>query len=240
MKTAVVTAAILMSVGVAVAAPAPVEDVAGGSSEDRVARLERIIKAKQAAEFEMQQRLDTLQQEVLDLRGLAEQQSYQINQMLQRQRQLYDDIANLSKAKTTQVVAAPVASSSETSSLGETASYERAVNLVLKERQYDEAIPAFREFIVQYPNSTYAANANYWLGQLLYNKGELADAAKAFNTVVNQFKESNKRGDSLVKLGMIAQKRNDNAAAKRYYQQVVSEYANSAAARIAKQQMVGL
>lgn len=54
------------------------------------------------------------------------------------------------------------------------------------------------------------------------------------------FKESNKRGDSLVKLGMIAHKRNDNAAAKRYYQQVVSEYANSAAARIAKQQMVGL
>lgn len=52
MKTAVVTAAILMSVGVAVAAPAPVEDVAGGSSEDRVARLERIIKAKQAAELD--------------------------------------------------------------------------------------------------------------------------------------------------------------------------------------------
>ena len=240
MKTAVVTAAILMSVGVAVAEPAPVEDVAGGSSEDRVARLERIIKAKQAAEFEMQQRLDTLQQEVLDLRGLTEQQSYQINQMLQRQRQLYDDIANLSKAKATPVAATPAATSSETSSLGETASYERAVNLVLKERQYDEAIPAFREFIAQYPNSTYAANANYWLGQLLYNKGELGDAAKAFNTVVNKFKESNKRGDSLVKLGMIAQKRNDNATAKRYYQQVVSEYANSAAARIAKQQMVGL
>lgn len=240
MKTAVVTAAILMSVGVAVAAPAPVEDVAGGSSEDRVARLERIIKAKQAAEFEMQQRLDTLQQEVLDLRGLTEQQSYQINQMLQRQRQLYDDIANLSKAKATPVAATPAVTSSETSSLGETASYERAVNLVLKERQYDEAIPSFREFIAQYPNSTYAANANYWLGQLLYNKGELGDAAKAFNTVVNKFKESNKRGDSLVKLGMIAQKRNDNATAKRYYQQVVSEYANSAAARIAKQQMVGL
>ncbi|ASJ97195.1 MULTISPECIES: tol-pal system protein YbgF [Shewanella] len=240
MKTAVVTAAILMSVGVAVAAPAPVEDIAGGSPDDRVARLERIIKAKQAAEFEMQQRLDTLQQEVLDLRGLTEQQSYQINQMLQRQRQLYEDIANLSKTKTTQVAATPVNSGPASSSLGETASYERAVNLVLKERQYDEAIPAFREFIRQYPDSTYAANANYWLGQLLYNKGEFAEAAKAFDTVVNQFKDSNKRGDSLVKLGMIAQKRNDNATAKRYYQQVVSEYANSAAARIAKQQMVGL
>ena len=34
----------------------------------------------------MQRRLDTLQQEVLDLRGLTEQQNYQIEQMQQRQR----------------------------------------------------------------------------------------------------------------------------------------------------------
>lgn len=239
MKHAVLTAAILMSVGVAVAAPAPVEDIADGASNDRVARLERMLKAKQAAEFETQQRLDTLQQEVLDLRGLTEQQSYQINQILQRQRQLYDDIAKLSSAKSVANTATPVASET-TSSLGETASYEQAVNLVLKQRQYDEAIPAFRNFIKQYPSSTYAANANYWLGQLLYNKGEFAEATQAFDTVVKQFKDSNKRGDSLVKLGMIAQKQSDNATAKRYYQQVINEYANSAAARIATQQLAGI
>ncbi|MCZ4336585.1 tol-pal system protein YbgF [Shewanella colwelliana] len=241
MKKAVLTAAILMSVGVAVAAPAPVEDIAGGSTDDRVARLERMLKAKQASEYETQQRLDTLQQEVLDLRGLSEQQNYQISQMLQRQRQLYEDIANLTSSKAAAAATVTTADSSgPSSSLGETASYERAVNLVLKERKYDEAIPAFRDFIKQYPESTYAANANYWLGQLLYNKGELADAANAFDTVVKQFNDSNKRGDSLVKLGMIAEKRSDSATAKVYYQQVVKEYANSAAARIAKQQLAGL
>ncbi|OEG73665.1 tol-pal system protein YbgF [Shewanella colwelliana] len=241
MKKAVLTAAILMSVGVAVAAPAPVEDIAGGSTDDRVARLERMLKAKQASEYETQQRLDTLQQEVLDLRGLSEQQNYQISQMLQRQRQLYEDIANLTSSKAAAAATVTTSDSSgPSSSLGETASYERAVNLVLKERKYDEAIPAFRDFIKQYPESTYAANANYWLGQLLYNKGELADAANAFDTVVKQFNDSNKRGDSLVKLGMIAEKRSDSAKAKVYYQQVVKEYANSAAARIAKQQLAGL
>ena len=241
MKTAVLTAAILMSVGVATAAPAPVEDIAGGSSDDRIARLERMLKAKQASEFETQQRLDTLQQEVLDLRGLTEQQNYQINQMLQRQRQLYEDIANLSSAKSSSPVSATVASEpSVSSSLGETASYESAVNLVLKERKYDEAIPAFRNFIKSYPESTYAANANYWLGQLLYNKAEFAEATQAFNTVVNKFKDSSKRADSLVKLGMIAQKNSDVVSAKRFYQQVLKEYENSAAARIAKQQLAGL
>ncbi|WP_299797229.1 tol-pal system protein YbgF [uncultured Shewanella sp.] len=242
MKSAALVTAVLLSVGAANAAPAPVTDVTGGSNDERIARLERILKAKQQSEFQMQQRLDVLQQEVLDLRGLNEQQSYQIEQMLQRQRQLYDDIANLS-AKPAQLPAVSSTSqvnTSTSSTLGETASYEHAVNLVLKQRKYDEAIPAFSEFIKQYPNSTYAANANYWLGQLLYNKGEFATAKRAFETVVNQFTESNKRGDSLVKLGMIAEKTGNASAAKGYYQKVLKEYANSAAARIAKQQLAAL
>jgi tol-pal system protein YbgF len=236
MKKAVLMAAIFMGMGVAVAAPAPVEDIAGGSSDDRIKRLERIIKARQMAEFEMQQRVETLQQEVLDLRGLTEQQTYQINQILQRQRQLYDEIANLSTkpAVPATQVEAPTTTDA---SLGETAGYENAVNLVLKERKYDEAIPAFRNFIKQYPDSSYAANANYWLGQLLYNQNSFEEAKQAFNTVVNKFSDSTKRGDSLVKLGMIAEKTGDTATAKRYYQQVIKEYANSAAARIAQQQL---
>ena len=66
MKYAVISAAIILA-SAAHAAPAPVEDVAGGSSDDRVARLERIVKAKQQTEFAMQQRLEALQQEVLRL-----------------------------------------------------------------------------------------------------------------------------------------------------------------------------
>lgn len=247
MKRAVLITAMFLGAGAAVAAPAPVEDIAGGSGDDRLARLERIVKSRQQSELEMQRRLDTLQQEVLELRGLTEQQNYQIEQMQQRQRQLYDDVANLS-SKASAAPAASAATSTPSvatanaaaSSLSETASYESAVNLVLKERKYDDAIPAFRAFIKQYPDSVYAANANYWLGQLLFNKSKFAEAKQAFNTVVVRFSDSNKRGDSLVKLGMIAEKTGDKAGATQYYQQVVKDYANSAAARIAQQQLAAI
>ncbi|MDO6612120.1 tol-pal system protein YbgF [Shewanella sp. 1_MG-2023] len=241
MKHAVLVAAMFVAAG-ATAAPAPVQDIASGSNDDRISRLERIIKAKQQTEFEAQQRLDALQREVLDLRGINEQQDYQISQMLQRQRQLYEEIANLSAsaASTTVTVADSSAGSSSNSTLGETASYEQAVNLVLKERKYDEAIPAFSDFIKQYPDSTYAANANYWLGQLLFNKGTFAEAKQAFDTVVTKYPNSNKRGDSLVKLGMIAEKEGDSATAKTFYNRVLKEYANSASARLAQQQLSAL
>ncbi|MCL1046049.1 tol-pal system protein YbgF [Shewanella electrodiphila] len=241
MKHAVLVAAMFVAAG-ATAAPAPVQDIASGSNDDRISRLERIIKAKQQTEFEAQQRLDALQREVLDLRGINEQQDYQISQMLQRQRQLYEEIANLSAsaASTTVTVADSSTGSSSNSTLGETASYEQAVNLVLKERKYDEAIPAFSDFIKQYPDSTYAANANYWLGQLLFNKGTFAEAKQAFDTVVTKYPNSNKRGDSLVKLGMIAEKEGDSATAKTFYNRVLKEYANSASARLAQQQLSAL
>lgn len=240
MKHAVLVAAMTLAANSAVAAPAPVEDLAGGSSSDRVAQLERIIKARQQNDFEMQRRLDALQREVLELRGITEQQNYQMNQMLQRQRQLYEEIANLSTKSAPVAVTPAEAQLTETASnstLGETASYEAAVNLVLKERKYDEAIPAFQSFIKQYPESSYAANANYWLGQLLFNKGDNVEAKAAFSTVVSKYADSNKRGDSLVKLGMIAEKDNDLAGAKALYNKVIKEYANSASARLAQQQL---
>ncbi|ABE54682.1 Tetratricopeptide TPR_2 [Shewanella denitrificans OS217] len=259
MRYALIVAAIICGIGTAMAAPAPVDDLYGGSSDERLAKLERILKARQQNDFDMQRRLDTLQNEVLELRGITEQQNYQINQMLQRQRQLYEEIAAVSVKSTTPVSApsgtsvttstsvasntasnVPVVAESMTSSLDETGSYERAVNLVLKERQYDAAIPAFREFIKQYPDSAYAPNANYWLGQLLYNKSDYESAKQAFSTVVSKYADSSKRADSLVKLGMIAEKSNDNNGARALYNKVLKEYANSASARLAQQQLSAL
>ena len=57
----------------------------------------------------------------------------------------------------------------------------------LKDKRYEQAIPEFEAFNQKYPNSSYAANAHYWLGQLLFNKGELAKARQEFDVVVNQF-----------------------------------------------------
>ena len=86
------------------------------------------------------------------------------------------------------------------SDVPENEAYDRAVNLVLKERRYEEAIPEFKAFNLKFPNSTYAANAHYWLGQLLFNKNDLEAAKAEFEIVYNKFQESPKRSDSMLEI----------------------------------------
>lgn len=50
----------------------------------------------------------------------------------------------------------------------------------------DDAMVAFQNFVKKYPDSTYQPNANYWLGQLNYNKGRKDDAAFYFASVVKK------------------------------------------------------
>ena len=48
---------------------------------------------------------------------------------------------------------------------GEASAYRAAYALV-QGRQFDEAIPAFQQFLQRFPGGLYAANAHYWLGEL--------------------------------------------------------------------------
>ncbi|CDL46286.1 TPR repeat containing exported protein; Putative periplasmic protein contains a protein prenylyltransferase domain [Klebsiella pneumoniae ISC21] len=55
--------------------------------------------------------------------------------------------------------------------------YNAAIALVKDASRQDDAMVAFQNFVKKYPDSTYQPNANYWLGQLNYNKGRKDDAA---------------------------------------------------------------
>lgn len=71
-------------------APGGMASAPSGSLEDRVARLER--QADNPVMLEMLGRLDTLQREVQELRGLVEVQGHKVIGVEQRQRDLYLDI----------------------------------------------------------------------------------------------------------------------------------------------------
>ncbi len=76
----------------------------------------------------------------------------------------------------------------------------------------------------KYPDSTYQPNANYWLGQLNYNKGEKDDAAFYFASVVKNYPKSPKAPDAMFKVGVIMQDKGDTAKAKAVYQQVINKF----------------
>lgn len=246
-----------VSAPIALAAQAPVIDVNSssqtispvtGSLTEQLASVERKLDARNRAQVNVQRQLDYMQTQVNELRGVTELHTHQLSQVLERQRELYQEldrrVRDALKPATQVPSAIAVESSPITQSysndLTENEAYDKALNLVLKDKRYEQAIPAFRNFNQTYPQSSYASNAHYWLGQLLFNKGELIAAEKEFSIVVEQFKDSNKRPDALLKLAMVAQQQNNNAKAVNLYRQLITEYADSTSSQLAKPRLENL
>ncbi|EWH11038.1 TPR domain-containing protein [Catenovulum agarivorans DS-2] len=249
---------VAISMGVASLACAPFvyAEQRNLSLSERLDMIERANDARGRSQVELAQQVDYLQTEISQLRGISEEHNYKLSQILERQRELYqelDKLAQLAQQMSELKSQAPTSSSSQlplitdnkvvnpvqagaasyAENLDENQAYDKAVNLVLKDKLYDKAIPEFRAFITQFPNSIYQPNAHYWLGQLLFTKGEFADAEKSFETVVEQYPNSNKRADAIFKLAMVAQKQGDKTKAKAKYEQVISQYPDSTSAKLA-------
>jgi tol-pal system protein YbgF len=72
----------------------------------------------------------------------------------------------------------------------------------LKDDKYDRAESGFKDFLSQYPGHPLASNAQYWLGETYYVRGDYKQAAKMFAQGYQNFPKSAKANDSLLKLGL--------------------------------------
>lgn len=251
-----------LSLLVGIAAPwaafaqAPISSVGSGSVEDRVTQLERISNAHSQLLTQLQQQLSDNQNDIDSLRGQIQESQYQLNQVVERQKQLLLQIDSLSSggaaaqpgdagaqnnagASTGDSAANAPAASSGAPVQGRDANtdYNAAIALVQDKSRQDEAIAAFQNFVKKYPDSTYQPNANYWLGQLNYNKGKKDDAAYYFASVVKNYPKSPKAADAMYKVGLIMQDKGDSAKAKAVYQQVISKYPNTDGAKQAQKRL---
>ena len=94
--------------------------------------------------------------------------------------------------------------------------YEAASNKLLKDRNIDAATVALNMHLADFPDSPFAANAHYWLGEIYLLKGDIELARKAFKTIVDQFPQHPKSMDSNFKLGKIYFQLGDRAIAKEF------------------------
>lgn len=253
-----------LSLLIGVAAPwaanaqASISSVGSGSVEDRVTTLERISNAQAQLMQQLQQQMSDNQRDIDALRGQIQQNSYQLNQVVERQKQLYQQIDTLSSASSsggqqaagsdaaadTGAAATAGAAASTGSAPAQTgdanSDYNAAVALILEKKQYDQAISALQAWVKRYPDSTYQPNANYWLGQLNYNKGKKDDAAYYYATVVKNYPKSPKAAEALLKVGVIMQEKKDTAKAKAVFQQVIKLYPDTESAKQAQKRLASL
>ena len=100
---------------------------------------------------------------------------------------------------------------------------------------------SFQEFLRTYPQSQLADNAQYWLGERrITSTRDYDNAASAFRAVGEQYPQSRKAPDALLKLGLtqIDQKKLTDARAT--LKQVVQRYPGTDAAKLAASRLQGL
>lgn len=78
---------------------------------------------------------------------------------------------------------------------------------------YDEAEMAFQQILTQSPNDKLAGNAQYWLGETYFKRGDYPKAIVAFKNGYEKYKNGNKAPDSLFKLGLTFKAQKDNQKA---------------------------
>jgi tol-pal system protein YbgF len=78
--------------------------------------------------------------------------------------------------------------------------YDLAYGYVLH-KDYALAESAFRNFLKKNPNDRLAADANYWLGESLFQRQRYQDAADSYLIVVRNYDSSPKAPEALLRLG---------------------------------------
>ncbi|MDZ4840880.1 MAG: tol-pal system protein YbgF, partial [Hyphomicrobium aestuarii] len=84
---------------------------------------------------------------------------------------------------------------------GAKTAYEAAYQSLLQQ-DYGAAEVAFDDFIKRYPSDSLAGNAQFWLGETHFVRGQYKPAASAFLKGYRTYGRSSKAPDSLLKLAM--------------------------------------
>lgn len=193
------------------------------------------------------ERLNTLQQEIYQLQGQLELQARELQQIRQQQQTFYQTmehrLANIetsastvtqtaTDSKTVTKTASPTSASHSNNPAAEQAAYVAAYEWV-RNKNYPQAIKAMKIFIERYPESQYAANAHYWLGELYLVEQQLKQSVTEFETVLNQFPSSTKAAPAMLKLGYAYLGLGEDRKARQQLQKVQQQFPGSHAARLA-------
>ncbi len=130
----------------------------------------------------------------------------------------------------------PAASSEPGDPAKEKLYYDAAFDLI-KQKDFDKASQAFNAFLRKYPNSQYAGNAQYWLGEVNLAKGDLQGASQAFAEVGQKYPKHSKVPDSLYKLADVERRMGHTDKVKGILQQVITQYPGTSAAQLAQRDL---
>jgi tol-pal system protein YbgF len=239
-KTVIAMVAGLGLVGTVVA-----QDTSKMSVEQRLSRMEQLLNSQGLVDLLL--KVESLQTELQRLQGQNEEQLHALQELKQRQRDLYIDIdrrllqlernapasgavgSTSGKATSSAVPAATAAATSgaiataPTVLEGEQEAYQEAFNL-LRELRYDKATVAFRDFLKKYPDGRYAHIAQYWLGEASYAQGDFKQAIQDYKKLIDNYPNSPKLAEAMLKIGYSEYELKNTQAAQASLERLIQTY----------------
>jgi tol-pal system protein YbgF len=212
--------------------------------ERRMQAIERVMQNQSLVN--LTQQVGTLERRNDEVQGRIETLEHGTETTADRQRQLYADLdariqeleSALSARSSVGVMEGGKLSPGQLPVPGgsDRDNYQAAFEL-LKEQRYEPAAMAFKQFLVTYPDSQLADNAQYWLAESHYVTQQFDDALAAFEVVINDFPRSRKVPDALLKMGYCNYELERWDVAREALRRVQADYPETTAARLAGQRL---
>ena len=205
------------------------------TQRDLTTRLE--TKADKNSLLDVASQNEQLRLDVAKLRGQIEVLTNEVTNGQQRQKDFYVDLDNRLRKLEPQKV--NVDGRDAAVDQGEQRIYDTALGQ-FKAGDYRGASTGFGEFLRRYPQSGYAAAAQYWLGNTYYALRDCRSSIAAHQIVLKNYPDSTRAPDSLLNVSNCHVELKDKVQARRALETLIAQYPDSPAAQTAKERLPGL
>ena len=187
---------------------------------------------------ELDIKINQLESQIQQMTGALEEQQYKIDQLT---RQLESGAAMPSNTATTmaqptvtqpldlttdELTTTPTINNTNTTLAAGTNPdelYEKSF-VDIRDGNYDAAEAGFKVFMANYPDHKLASNAQYWLAETYYVRANYTEAAKLFAQGYQDYPDSSKAADNLLKLGLSLGKLGNTEDACLSFQQLKTQF----------------
>lgn len=198
--------------------------------EQRLGRLETSQKANLARQND----IDTLRQEVAQLRGQLEEQLNQLQMQERQQQNISQDVD--SRLKRFEPVDVSVDGRRFTAEQAEKKQFDAALALFRKS-DFKGADQSFRAFIKAWPESQYLPAVLYWQGGAQYAEGNYKTAIATLQSLLERYPGSPRQADALLLIGNAQADAGNDKAARQTFQRIGKEHAGTPAATAARDRL---
>lgn len=108
---------------------------------------------------------------------------------------------------------------------------------IYREGKFKEAMAGFEQLMAKYPESRYAENAQFWIGESYMSMKQYEQAILAFQKVITEYPKGNKVPSATYRQAIAFYEINDKISARLLLNRVIRSYPDSQEAALAKKKL---